>query len=47
MVTGGGLIGRVTRVDDAEVEVEIAPGVRVKAVKATLTEVRAAKPAND
>ena len=47
VVTGGGLIGKVTRVDENEVEVEIAPGVRVKAVKATLTEVRAAKPAND
>ena len=47
VVTGGGLIGKVTRVDDAEVEVELAPNVRVKALKATLTEVRGAKPAND
>ncbi|HZF42976.1 MAG TPA: preprotein translocase subunit YajC [Sphingomonadaceae bacterium] len=49
VVTGGGLIGKVTRVDEAEVEVEIAPNVRVKALKGTLTEVRphGAKPAND
>jgi preprotein translocase subunit YajC len=49
VVTAGGLIGKVTRVDDAEVEVEIASGVKVKVVKATLSEVRpfGSKPAND
>jgi len=49
VVTGGGLIGRVTKVEDAEVEVELAPNVRVKVVKGTLSEVRphGAKPAND
>lgn len=49
VVTGGGLIGKVTRVDDAELEVEIASGVRVKVLKGTLAEVRAfgTKPAND
>ena len=50
VVTGGGLLGRVTRVDDAEIEIEIAPNVRVRAVKATITDVRPAgggKPAND
>ena len=50
VVTGGGLIGRVTRVDEAEVEIEIAAGVKVKAIKSTLTDVRpagGAKPAND
>lgn len=49
VVTGGGLVGKVTKVDDAEVEVELAPNVRVKAVKATLTDVRphGVKPAND
>jgi preprotein translocase subunit YajC len=47
-VTGGGLIGRVTRVDGDEVEIELAPNVRVRAVKSTLTEVRGTtKPAND
>jgi preprotein translocase subunit YajC len=49
VVTSGGLIGKVTRVDDAEVEVELAPNVRVRVVKGMLAEVRAAggKPAND
>lgn len=48
-VTGGGVIGKVTRVDETEVEIEIAQGVRIKAVKGTLSEVRphGAKPAND
>ena len=49
VVTAGGLIGKVTRVEENEVEVEIAQGVRVKVVKGTLSEVRAknAKAAND
>ena len=49
VVTAGGIVGRVTRVDDDEVEVEIAAGVKVKVVKATLTGVTstAPKPAND
>ena len=49
VVTGGGLRGRVTKVSDAEVEVEIAKGVRVNAVKTTLSHVLkpASKPAND
>jgi preprotein translocase subunit YajC len=48
VVTGGGLIGKVTKVEDAEVEVEIAANVRVKVVKSTLTDVRAkGEPAND
>ena len=49
VVTGGGLVGKVTKVDEHEVEVELAPSVRVKALKATLTEVRphGVKPAND
>jgi preprotein translocase subunit YajC len=48
-VTGGGIIGKVTRVDEGEVELEIAPNVRVKVLKGTLSEVRphGAKPAND
>ena len=48
-VTGGGIVGKVTRVDDAEVELEIAQGVRVKVLKGTLSDVRphGAKPAND
>ena len=49
VITGGGLRGRVTKVSDAEVEVEIAQGVKVKAVKSTLSHVikPASKPAND
>jgi preprotein translocase subunit YajC len=49
IVTTGGLIGKVTKVDDAEVEVELAPNVRVRVVKTMLSEVRphGAKPAND
>ncbi|HLZ78938.1 MAG TPA: preprotein translocase subunit YajC [Sphingomonas sp.] len=47
-VTGGGLIGRVSKVDGDEVEIELAPNVRVRAIKSTLTEVRGTtKPAND
>lgn len=50
IVTGGGLLGKVTRVDADQVEVEIATGVKVRAVKATLSDVitpGSAKPAND
>ena len=49
VVTAGGKIGKVTKVDADEVEVEIAPNVRVRIVKSTLAEVRGsgAKPAND
>jgi len=48
-VTSGGLIGKVVRVDEAEVELEIASGVKVKVVKTMLSDVRpfGAKPAND
>ncbi len=50
VVTGGGLVGKVTRVEDEQVEIEIATGVKVKAIKATLSDVvplGSAKPAND
>lgn len=50
VVTGGGLVGKVVRVDDVYADVELAPNVKVKAVKSTLTDVidpTAAKPAND
>ena len=50
VVTGGGLIGKVTKVGDHEVEVELAQGIRVQAVKSTLSQVgdiAKAKPAND
>jgi preprotein translocase subunit YajC len=50
VVTAGGLIGKVARVTDDEVEVELAPQTKVRVVKSTLSEVRlpgSAKPAND
>jgi preprotein translocase subunit YajC len=49
VVTNGGLVGKVTKVDETEVEVEIASGVKVKVIKTMLSEVRpfGAKPAND
>jgi len=50
IVTAGGLIAKVIKVDEHEVEAEIAPNVRVKVVKGTIAEVRRAasgKPAND
>ena len=41
VVTAGGLVGKVTKVvDDNEVLVEIAEGVRVRVIKSTLTDVR-------
>jgi len=49
VVTGGGLRGRVTKVAETEVEVEIAQGVKVRVIKSTLSQVLApnTKPAND
>ena len=40
VVTAGGLVGKIVKVEDAEVHVEIADGVRVRVVKTTLTDVR-------
>ncbi|WP_303758531.1 preprotein translocase subunit YajC [Sphingobium yanoikuyae] len=50
VVTGGGLVGKVARVDDIYVDIELAPNMKVKAVKSTLADVidpTTAKPAND
>lgn len=50
VVTGGGLVGKVVRVDDLYVDVELGQGIKVKAVKATISDVidpMTAKPAND
>jgi preprotein translocase subunit YajC len=49
IVTGGGIRGRITKVSDDEVEVEIANGVRIRVIKSTIANVLtgAAKPAND
>ena len=42
VITTGGLIGKVTRVvDDAELELEIAPNVKVRVLRAMITDVRA------
>ncbi len=48
-ITGGGVIGKVVKVDENEVELEIASGVKIKVVKAMLSDIRphGAKPAND
>ena len=49
VVTAGGIMGKVTRVEDVYVEVEIAANTRVRVVKATLSDVTSpnSKPAND
>ena len=50
VVMTSGIIGKVTRVDDAELGVEIAPTVTVKVVRSMIAEVRAKgepAPAND
>ena len=48
-ITSGGLIGKVTKVDENEIELEVASGVRVRVVKTMLSDVRphGTKPAND
>ncbi|MGJ8570922.1 MAG: preprotein translocase subunit YajC [Hoeflea sp.] len=41
VVTGGGMIAKVTKViDDAELEVEIADGVKVRLVRSLIADVR-------
>ena len=49
VITGGGLVGKITRVDGDEIEIDLGSNVRVRALKATLSDVRApgGKPAND
>src|SRR5512132_2564208 len=42
VVTSGGLVGRVTKVvDDDQIEVEVADGVRVRQMRQMVTDVRA------
>src|SRR2546423_1612866 len=42
VVTSGGLVGKVTKVvDDDQIEVEIADGVKVRQVRSMVTNVRA------
>jgi preprotein translocase subunit YajC len=40
VVTSGGILGKVTKVDEQELQLEIADGVRIKVVKSTVSEVR-------
>jgi preprotein translocase subunit YajC len=42
VVTSGGLVGKVTKVvDDQHIEIEISDGVRVRHLRASVSEVRA------
>lgn len=45
VVTAGGLIGKVSKLSDADVSVELAPNVVVKVVRHTISEVRGLTPA--
>jgi preprotein translocase subunit YajC len=49
VVTAGGIVGKIAKVDDQYAEIDIAQGVRVKVVKATIGDVvpPGGKPAND
>jgi preprotein translocase subunit YajC len=40
VVTSGGIIGKVAKVDENEVQVEIADGVKIKIIRSTVSEVR-------
>ncbi|MEO6093182.1 MAG: preprotein translocase subunit YajC [Novosphingobium sp.] len=39
VLTGGGLVGKVIRVDESYIDLEIAPNVKVKALKSTVADV--------
>ena len=48
VVLSSGVIGKVTKVEDTELAIEIAHGVVIKAVRSMVSEVRTrAEPAND
>lgn len=48
VVLSSGVIGKVAKVEDAELGIEIAQGVVIKVVRSMVSEVRArAEPAND
>jgi len=40
IVTSGGIIGKVAKVDEQELQVEIADGVKIKVLRSTISEVR-------
>ena len=45
VVTAGGLVGKITKVEEHFVELELAKGMKVRAVKNTIGEVLSGKPA--
>ncbi|MPS70860.1 MAG: preprotein translocase subunit YajC [Novosphingobium sp.] len=50
VLTGGGLVGKIVRIDDNYADVQLAQGIIVKAVKSTIVDVippAGSKPAND
>ena len=50
VLTAGGLLAKVIKVDDHYVDLELGPNVKVKALKSTIADVippGGAKPAND
>ena len=50
VLTAGGFLGKVIKVDEVYAEVELAPNVRVKTLKSTISDIvppAGTKPAND
>jgi preprotein translocase subunit YajC len=48
VVTTGGLIGKVAKVEDNEIQIDIGDGIKVKVVRSMLSQVRAkGEPAQD
>jgi preprotein translocase subunit YajC len=50
VLTGGGLLGKVIKIDEHYAEIELAPNIKVKALKSTISDVvppTGSKPAND
>jgi preprotein translocase subunit YajC len=50
VITGGGFVGKVLKVDDVYAELELGANVKVKALKSTIADVlspTSTKPAND
>ncbi|MBW8786076.1 MAG: preprotein translocase subunit YajC [Novosphingobium sp.] len=50
VLTGGGLVGKVIKVDETYAELELAPNVRVRALRSTIADVippPGSNPAND
>jgi len=50
VLTGGGFLGKIVKVDETYADVELAPGLKVRALKSTITDVIAptgSAPAND